>query len=275
MDDAATSRPLAVVTPLFRDRAEAAAWAPVTVALPQRRARRWGGLAALSAFAAAAVALFHSHLGAQRVAERLETGCLDVDDCRALVHAAETASDRCWLGCASQADFVSQARLRFRAALELAAHQERQRQDNDYERALATRRQTETARLDREHEQHLIELDRQHRHELAVLAAETERAREERERARLMRVSYLRQLTREQRLARLNACHDQGTACDELMVTLAEAAATRVERTELIDAHERHVTGQTPRVTRQPRPPVNDVEPSLAGNSPPGEPPPL
>lgn len=249
----------------------------MTVELPARRTlRTWQAvLAALVALAAAGG--LHSHLRTQRVADRLDVGCFDVDDCRALVHLAEGTADACWFGCASHADLVARARARFRAALESAAHEERQLQDQDYERGLETRRQAETARLEREHERRLAELDRQHRHELAVLAAETERLREQRAQVQLQRVAYLKQLSRPQRWARLAACHAGGQTCDDLMLALTQAAGSETERADLIDTHERHVTSATSRTTR-PVLPVAAARTSPAAfdaNSNPSEPAPL
>src|SRR5690606_26705200 len=102
--DAPTPRPLALVTPLFGHQKNPSAWPSMTVELPTRRKLRQGHavLAALLALAGAGV--FHSHQRAQRVANRVEVGCFDVDDCRALVHLAEASADSCWFGCASHVD---------------------------------------------------------------------------------------------------------------------------------------------------------------------------
>lgn len=270
------SRPVAVVMPLFPRREVAQRqWTPTFV--QEEPPRRFRGVSlSLAALCLVAVGgfVFHSRLSAQRLAERLDAGCLDVDDCRALVHTAETTHDHCLIGCAPHEQLVAQARLRFRGALEQAAHQERQRQDDDYERALATRRDSEAARTEQEHQQRLEELDRQHRHELAMVAAETERARQEKAELQANRLAYLQQLSREQRLRRLDACHGQGAACDELALALAEAAPSRQERQQLIDAHERYVTGGPPRARSAvaPAPPNPASEPD---NSPATPAPPL
>lgn len=237
-------RALAVVTPLFRDGGEPAVWAPATVAPPRPSSRHRVVAAAVLGLLGVTVAVFHSRAVGERLSERLDAGCLDVDDCRALVQFAEAARDTCWFGCSARGELVSQARARFRSALELAAHQERQRQDDDYERVLETRRKTEAERVDHEHAQRLEALDRQHRHELALVAAETERVREQKMEREQKRVAYFQKLSREQRRARLAACHEQGVVCDDLVLELAAAAGSETESSELIETHERHVTGQ-------------------------------
>lgn len=243
---------MAVVMPLFPRRdASPLQWTPTFVQdEPPRRIRGVTVAVVTLCLLAVGVFVFHSRLAAQRLAERLDAGCLDVDDCRALVHIAETSRDHCLIGCAPHEQLVNQARLRFRGALEQAAHQERQRQDDDYERVLATRRDSEAARTEQAHQQRLAELDLQHRHELAMVAAETERARQEKAELQANRLAYLQQLSREQRLRRLEVCHAEGAACDDLALSLAEAAPSRSERQQLIDAHERHVTGGPPRTPR-------------------------
>lgn len=270
--DPPTDRSLAVVTPLFRDR-KAEAWTPVTLELPVRSTRRHWIAASLLGGVVLCVALFRAHVSTDRVADRVQAGCLDVDDCRSLVYVAETSSESCWIACDARSELVAQARVRFRQALELQAHRERQRQDDAYEHTLDARRRDAAAKLDHEHAQRLEELDRQHRHELAVLDAETERLRDEKSRLQQQRVSYLRQLSREQRSARLGACHDRGVACDDLVVSLSEAAANDAERSELIDAHERHVTKQPSHAPRRAdSQAVRSSTPVATVNSPLGEP---
>lgn len=273
------SRPVAVVMPLFPRREIAPRpWTPTFVQEePPRRFRGISlGVAALCLVGALGL-VFHSRLTAQRLTERLDAGCLDVDDCRALVHTAEANRAQCLVGCSTLEELVSQARQRFRGALEQAAHQERQRQNDDYERTLATRRESEAARTEQEHQRRLEELDLRHRHELALVAAETERALQEKAELQASRLAYLRQLSREQRLRRLEICHAQGAACDDLALALSEAAPSPHERQLLIDTHERYVTGGP---THNPRAVVTPATPAApavvkADNSAPEAAPPL
>lgn len=208
----------------------------------------------------------HARLTTNRLSERLDVGCFDVDDCRALVHAAESARETCWLGCSRLGELTSQARSKFRSALEQAALQERQREDDDYQRAAAQRREAENAQSELMHAQRLEALDRQHRHELAMVEAETARLREEKVRLAASRVAYLRQLSKEQRLRRLITCHAQGAGCDDLALLLSEAATSETERFKLIDVHERHVTA-TPARAASGTPPAAGKSGSEALNS--------
>ncbi len=244
--DRDADRRLAVVMPLFQHAdTPRGQWEPSATKQKSLSVRWWtiGG----SLIVCSVVALvFHSRQAVSRVGERLEVGCLDVDDCRALVQATESAKDACWVGCYTLTGMVSKARARFRGALEEAAVQERLRQDHDYAQSLVEQREVENARAERAHEQRLEEMDRQHVHALALVVAETERQRAERAQLAANQAGYFRLLSREQRWRRLLACQNRGTNCDELVRLLVDAAASPAERAALVESHESVVTAQTP-----------------------------
>lgn len=234
---------LAVVTPLFENAGSRDPWPPPSQ--PTRKSSRWFMAVAMLLACLVTGWVFHSKQGVIRVNERLEAGCLDVDDCRSLVQAAEMAKDGCWVGCSALGSLVAKARVRFRTALEQAALRERLRQDHDYELSLAEQREAETARADRAHVQRLEEMARQHQHALALVAAETEQRLAEKAQIAADQTAYFRQLSREQRWRRLLACQSRGTNCQELVRWLLDAAASPDERTALVEAHESFVTAGT------------------------------
>lgn len=242
--DKDADRRMAVVMPLFHHAdSPRVQWEPSATKQKPLDPRWWmlGG----TVIACAVVAfVFHSQQGVSRVGERIEVGCLDVDDCRALVQAAESAKDACWVGCSTLTAMVSKARTRFRSALEEAAVQERLRQDHDYAQSLVEQREVEAARAERAHEQRMEEMDRRHVHALALVVAETERQRAERAQLAANQIVYFRHLSREQRSRRLLACQNRGTNCEELVRLLVDAAASPAERAHLVESHESVVTAQ-------------------------------
>lgn len=265
--NADSDRPLAVVRPLFPDQGSPLSW---RTQAPRRNRLVWLTLAGVLTVACGLV--FHSRITTSRVAERLDAGCFDVDDCRTLVAVSEAARDSCWLDCSRASSLVTASRSQFRAALERAAQQERVRQDRAFESAVAERHAAENARADAAHRRRLDEMERQQRHALQLLEAEAEQLRREKSESETRRVAYLKQLTREQRLRRLHACHAQGTHCEDLVAALTSAAASESERAALIEVREAFVTGTavpTPRAQEPSSPKPLASTPNSAGSEPP------
>lgn len=236
----ASERPLAVVTPLFADHdISHRSWKrPRTT----RRVRPWWLLGGVLLAVAVTSSVFHGERTTQRARDAVATGCLDVDDCRALVRTVETTLHACVWGCDELTALVPKARAHFRSALETAAHEERRRQDHDYTQSLNERDRLEAERTMLVEQQRMANLEREHQWGLARIAAEAEQRRLEKEEALQKQLEYLRHLTREQRAHRLRTCHERGTTCDELVRALVAAAASPKERTALIEAHEEYVT---------------------------------
>jgi hypothetical protein len=234
-------RPLAVVTPLFaQHEVSATDWErPKTT---RRRGRHWWLLGVALLAASVTVGVFHGERTNQRAREAVATGCLDVDDCRALVRTIEASRDACIWGCTELTALVPKARAHFRGALESAAHEEQRRQDHDYAQSLNERGRLEAERAMQVERERMANLEREHQWALARIAAEAEQRRIDKEEGVRKHVEYLGQLTRDQRAHRLRSCHDRGTNCDELVRVLVAAAASPLERTALIEAHEEYVT---------------------------------
>ncbi len=260
-------RPLAVVRPLFPDQGSPQPWRPTQ---SRRKSRIW--LTLVGVVLTVGGLLIHTHAATSRVAARLDAGCYDVDDCRTLVAISEATRDSCWLDCQHLASMVAAARSQFRSSLERAAQQEQVRQDRAFESAVAERHAAESARADEAHRRRLDEMERQQRHALQLLEAEAEQLRHQKSELQTQRVAYLKQLTREQRLRRLHACHQQGANCDDLIAALTEAAATESERTTLIELRESFVTGGAVPAARAPEP-FNATPSPSRSNSAASEPP--
>lgn len=254
----ASERPLAVVTPLFAEN-EISTTGWKRPSNTRRWGRRWwilGG--ALLALTVTAI-VFHGARTNQRSRDAVATGCLDVDDCRALVRTIESTLHTCFWGCDELTALVPKARAHFRSALETAAYEERRRQDHDYAQSLNERERLEAERTMLAERERMANLEREHQWALARIAAEAEQRRLDKEVGVRKQVDYLRQLTRDQRSHRLHACHERGTNCDELVQALVAAAASPAERAALIEAHEEYVTATASLGAARPRLPSAGV----------------
>jgi len=176
------------------------------------------------------------------MSDRLSLGCLDVTDCRALVHSMEARQKACWVSCEAEVEMVSRARALFRSALERHAAQEQLLNNAAFERLRTEERAREQERIAAARAEVEKQTERQHRHTLERLAAEAERLKARHQAERLQQLQYLRQLSAAQRERRLLSCHEQGLNCASVASQLLQAAASPHERESLLKAQERYVT---------------------------------
>lgn len=240
-----------VVTPLF---------AHVT---PRPKAVvRFGGAALVKRSAAIVGALalivaggwlWHQNRIQQRATERLALGCLDVSDCRSVIQNIEALQDACMFDCSPLATLAQQARSQFRLVLEQQAEAEQATRDKAYQTAIQSRKALEDEHIKLSQVSRLAEREHEHRLELERLAAQTERLRAAQSSASSAQLAYFKQLSPEQRLNRLSACHKRGTPCEDLVQQLAQAAPTLAEQRALIVAHEEYVT-KDPAESRENKP---------------------
>src|SRR5690606_38938915 len=155
----------------------AASWKRAASHRPLPRLRTVGRLmmvvVALTAGASLLLAIAHTN-ERERVQERLRLGCLDVADCRALVHSLEASQKACWFSCAGEIEMVSRGRVLFRDALERNAAREKALQDAAFERLRSEEREQERVRAATARAEARTLAERQHRHTLERLAAEAE-----------------------------------------------------------------------------------------------------
>lgn len=240
-----------VVTPLFAPRAGVPKKSVIHFGSISTVKRVLGALMALGVFASAGWFVQQNHTQ-QRATERLALGCLDVSDCRSVVQNVETLRDNCWFDCSALTAMAQQARTQFRAALEQQAQRELANQDKAYQNALESRKTAEQEHSRLSQASRLAERDHEHRLELERVAAQTERLRQLRANAQAAQLEYFKQLTPEQRLNRLRACHKRGSACEELVQQLSQAAPSLSEQRALIAAHEEYVTAEALETSSKP-----------------------
>jgi hypothetical protein len=239
--NAAETERQSVVTPLFTPQITSRRTAVVrfrSVATVKRALALVGSLLAL----AGAAFWLNQNRHQERATERIALGCLDVADCRAVLQNIETLHANCLFDCSHLSPLAEQARKQFRVVLEQRAQQEQVSQDQAYKSAIQSRRaaEEETAKLLQA--TRLAEREHEHRLELERIGLQTERLQNLRTSAQGAQLQYFKQLSPEQRLNRLHACHKRGTTCEDLVQQLAQAAPSLAEQRALIAAHEEYVT---------------------------------
>lgn len=254
-----------VVTPLFAPRVEAPKRPVIHFGNVSTWKRVVAGVVALGLLAGAGWFVQQNH-AQSRATERLALGCLDVSDCRTVVQNVEALRDSCWFDCSALTTIAQQARTQFRAALEQQAQRELANQDKAYQSVIQSKKSAEQEHSRLSHASRLAERDHEHRLELERIAAQTERLRQLRTTALSSQLGYFKQLTPEQRLNRLRACHKRGSSCEDLVQQLSQAAPALSEQRALIAAHEDYVTAEAVNATSKPSPAVPEPisEPTVA-----------
>jgi hypothetical protein len=238
---AADSERHSVVTPLFKPEVLTRRAAVVRFGAMSKAKRAFAVVGSLALLSGTAWLLHQNH-NHRRASERLAVGCLDVSDCRAVVQNVETLQDACWFDCSHLATLAQQARTQFRLALEQQAEREQAARDKDYQSALHNRQSVEEEHTKLSRAARIAEREHEHRLELERLAAQTERLRAARASAEGAQLQYFKQLSPEQRINRLHACHKRGQSCEDLVQQLSQAAPSLSEQRALVVAHEEYVT---------------------------------
>jgi dTMP kinase len=223
---------------------------------------RWLALVALLGGGAGATLFVAQHARMDGFERVLESGCDEVDSCKALEAEASARLGRCVVSCGREREHQREARhLLYRAeerrrvrehyrqsdALEGRIQEtERERRIEDEERVLAAQ-----ARVEERHRKELLEVERAERERQDAKLAE-QRARE------LRYLTLLSPAAREQRLKR---CHEQLATCDALVELLLDAATDERERRRLVASNERALEdkregvgrGELPSARSEPR----------------------
>lgn len=189
---------------------------------------------------------------AERLTERLALGCFDVADCRALLLAAQARHSACLTSCGSEVEQVRQAREQFRAVLERAAAVEQAARDVAFQKAQRAEQERVEALATQARHAAAQAAEREHRQAIERAAAETQRLQAQHQLERQQSLSYLQQLSPEQRERRLSNCRERGLNCTNLVALLLEAAANPAERLALLAANEASVTLSHPVPPRAP-----------------------
>lgn len=161
--------------------------------------------------------------------------CETEQGCRDSLNQAVQRAETCLWSCADEADTVKLLQERLTRMLEAEAEAtgaERQR-SFDARRSRELERQRELA-WQREKEAQAIA----HRQKLELVAARAASEREAEQARAERQVQYLRQLTPEQRSARLERCRLQVSDCDGLAALLIRAADSAEERRALVEQNE-------------------------------------
>ncbi len=173
--------------------------------------------------------------------ERVKAGCSTLEQCETLELAAKARVRECkentvgYIRCSDARNDLDAVRELKRRIDRKHAETERAKQQADYERrdremreqAAERERRREQARRD---EQERQEAARREREARAAARVQEEHAK---------KVDFFRQLSVQQREARLRECYEERDDCDAFLELLLEATEAEKDRKRLIDANER------------------------------------